>query len=119
MIEKDALLSVKLNQIVQSILEKKGEKIISLNFKSLNSSICDYFVIAEANNSRQVLSIAEEIEDRLRENLKIKPSHVEGRENAQWVLMDYFDIIVHIFQSESREFYGIERLWADAEKVTY
>jgi len=112
---KKELILTKLNQIVSAIQEQKGLNIITLNFEKIQNSICDYFVVCEATNNRQVGAIADEIEKQLIEKLKIKPSHIEGMENAQWVLLDYFDIVVHVFQDEYRSFYGIEKLWADAE----
>lgn len=80
------------------------------------TTFTDYFVICSANSSRQVQSISEEIEDSLRSK-KIRPLHVEGRTNAEWVLMDYGTFIVHVFNEKSRQFYDLERLWRDAEKV--
>lgn len=77
----------------------------------------DYFVICHASSSRQVLAIADSIEERLRDELRVKPKHVEGRRVADWVLMDFIDVVVHVFQDDKREFYGLERLWGDAPRV--
>jgi ribosome-associated protein len=77
----------------------------------------DYFVICHGSNSRQVLAIADEIEERLRAEDRLKPKHVEGRRVGDWVLMDFIDVVVHVFQDEKREFYGLERLWGDAKRV--
>jgi ribosome-associated protein len=74
-------------------------------------------VIAHGSSSRQVLAIADAIEEGLREDLRLKPKHVEGRRVADWVLMDFIDIVVHVFLEEKREFYGLERLWGDAPRV--
>jgi len=104
-----------LNQIIKAIQDKKGKNISTLNFENISNSICDYFVICEADNSRLVQAIAEEVEDKVRENSNMKPLCVEGKETANWVLLDYTDIVVHVFQDTYREFYSLEKLWADAE----
>jgi ribosome-associated protein len=80
------------------------------------TTFTDYFVICSANSSRQVQSISGEIEDALRAK-KVRPLHIEGFSNAEWVLMDYGTFIVHVFNEKSRQFYDLERLWRDAEKV--
>lgn len=77
----------------------------------------DYFVICHGSNTRQVLAIADAIEERLRETDHRKPKHVEGRRVGDWVLMDFIDVVVHVFQDERREFFGLERLWGDAKRV--
>ncbi len=77
----------------------------------------DYFVICHGSSSRQALAIADAIEDRLFDAGRRKPKHVEGRRVADWILMDFFDVVVHVFVDEKREFYGLERLWGDAPHV--
>jgi len=77
----------------------------------------DYFVICHGGSSRQVLAIADAIEERLFADGRRKPKHVEGRRVADWVLMDFIDVVVHVFVDEKREFYGLERLWGDAPRV--
>lgn len=77
----------------------------------------DYFVICHGSSSRQVLAIADAIEERLFDEGRRKPKHVEGRRVADWVLMDFIDVVVHVFVDEKREFYGLERLWGDAPRV--
>ena len=79
--------------------------------------IADVFVITNAPNTRQVRTIVEEIEKQLRERADVRPRSVEGLDDASWVLMDYGDIVVHVFLTETRAFYGLERLWADAVRV--
>jgi len=81
------------------------------------SDVTDYFLICHANSDRQVLAIVDGIEERLARDLDRRPSHVEGRRAAQWVLMDYVDFIVHVFRDERRQFYRLERLWGDAPAV--
>lgn len=81
------------------------------------SDVTDYFIICHGNSDRQVLAIADGIETTLRQSLGRKPSHVEGRKTADWVLMDYVDFLVHVFLEERRGFYRLERLWGDAPQI--
>ncbi len=108
-----------LTEAVKAIEEKKGNRIVSLEFTPEISSICDYFLICDASNIRQTKAIYENITERLRKNLKIKPDHVEGIENAEWILIDYIDVVIHIFLTEKREFYNLESLWADAKQTVF
>ena len=75
-------------------------------------------MICHGSSSRQVLAIADAVEERLREGAALKPKHVEGRRTGDWVLMDFIDVVVHVFQEEKRAFFGLERLWGDARRVT-
>lgn len=81
--------------------------------------ITDAFVIAAGSNTRQVRTIVDEVEKQLREQAAVKPRAVEGLDDATWVLLDYGDVVVHVFLHETREFYGLERLWADAERIPW
>ena len=101
--------------IIDCIQEKKGSGIVQINLTKINNSVCEYFIVAHADSNTQVKAIASHIENHLRKQYKIKSLHSEGYENAQWVLLDYNSIIVHIFQQETRNFYKLEELWADAE----
>jgi ribosome-associated protein len=98
-----------LNKIVDLALSKKAIELNVLDVRGL-SSIADYFVICSGNSEPQVKAIS----DHIRKGTSKKPHHIEGYENQKWILLDYFDIIVHIFKSEQREYYNLERLWADA-----
>ena len=82
-------------------------------------ALCQWFVIASAGNDRQVKAICDEVEAQLREQVGIKPKRVEGLGDRQWVLIDYGDIVVHVFQSEQREFYDLDRLWADVPRLAW
>jgi ribosome-associated protein len=104
--------------IVEAILDTKGEEVISLHFDKLENTVCKYFVICHANSNTQVKAIADHVEETARIKLKEKIWHSEGQENAQWVLLDYSDVVVHIFQTQIRYFYNLENLWADA-KIKY
>ncbi len=101
--------------IIDCIQEKKGSGIVHINLTKTNNSVCEFFIIAHGDSNTQVKAIAAHIEDYLRKQYKIRPLHTEGYENAQWVLLDYNSIVVHIFQQETREYYKLEELWADAE----
>jgi ribosome-associated protein len=81
--------------------------------------IVEAFVITSAPNTRQVRTIVDEVELRLREQAGVKPRSAEGLDDASWVLLDYGDVVVHVFLTETRDFYGLERLWADAERVEW
>ena len=81
------------------------------------SDFTDYFVICHGSSDRQVLAIAEAIEERLSGDLRLKPGHVEGRRGGDWVLLDYIEFVVHVFVEEKRSFYALERLWGDAPRV--
>jgi ribosome-associated protein len=106
------------NEIQAAVHAARGKKAIDLTVLDLRSlhSFTDYFVICSGQNVRQVQAIADAIKDSLRE-AEVRPAHVEGFERADWVLLDYFDFIVHVFSSERREFYALERLWGSAERV--
>ena len=101
--------------IVNGILEKKGKDITILNLTGLHNSMFDYFIICNGTSKPQTEAIAESIQYEVKKAIGENPRQVEGLVNAEWVLIDYFDVIVHVFQKEAREFYNLERLWADAE----
>ena len=103
-----------LDAIIEKALEKKASDLIVLNVTSL-TSITDYFLICSANTKPQIKAIC----DNIRKGTPHKPFHIEGYEKLSWVLLDYIDIIVHVFKTEEREYYNIEKLWADAPKKEY
>ncbi len=103
--------------ILDAIREKKGHQIVSIDLTEVENSICDFFIICHGESTTQVSAIAESIEKKLKEEASIRAHHVEGMQNNQWVLLDYFDILVHVFQEEYRSFYRLEELWADG-KIT-
>src|ERR1035441_5954004 len=102
--------------VVKGIEEKKGNENVCLDLKKNASSPCDYFVICEANSRTQVQAIAGSVEEFIKKETGSRPWHVEGMENAEWVLMDYVDVVVHIFQPHIRQHFGLEDMWADAER---
>lgn len=101
--------------IVEGIEEKKGEDIVVVDLKGVESSICQYFVICTGNSTMQIDAICDSVEEFARKQAGEKPVRIAGRENSQWVAMDYTDVIVHIFLPEVRDYYKIEDLWQDAE----
>jgi ribosome-associated protein len=98
--------------------DKKGEDIVVLDVGDI-LGIADAFVITSASNTRQVRTIVEEVEKQVREKSEAKPRAVEGLDDASWVLLDYGDVVVHVFLTETRAFYGLERLWSDAARVPW
>ena len=100
--------------IKEAIQEKKGSNIVVADLTKIEGTICQYFMICTGNSPTQVEAIAESVGDVVREKLGEKPAHVVGLENAQWVAMDYTDVLVHIFLPDVREYYDLEHLWEDA-----
>lgn len=101
--------------IIEAIQEKKGQGITKIDLRHLQNSVCDYFIICQGESNTQVNALADNIERLTTVNHKTSPHHVEGKENAHWILLDYFSIIVHVFQKEYREFYKLEDLWSDGK----
>ncbi len=98
--------------IAQLAVEKKGEDIVLMDMRGI-STMCDWFVLVSASSSRRINAISNTIQRRLSKE-HIFPLHVEGKHNSYWILLDYGDVVVHVFYSQIREFYGLERLWSDA-----
>lgn len=109
--KSEAILEI----IGEALLEKKATHIVSLDVRGL-TSITDFFVVCHANSDTQVKALAENVEDKMRENMHEKPWKREGLENKRWVVLDYVDVVVNIFLEEAREYYGLERIWNDAQK---
>ena len=96
--------------------DRKAQDLVALDIRSI-ASFAEYFLICSGNSTRQVQAITDEVTERLRDGLGARPLHTEGYDAATWVLLDYGDLIVHIFTGEARAFYQLERLWRDAERV--
>lgn len=105
--------------IVHGIQEKKGNEIVRLDLRGLHSSVADFFIICHADSSTQVKAIADSIEKEVFTATGEDPVRKEGLQNAEWILIDYMDVVVHIFKTEKRAFYKIEDLWGDAEFESY
>lgn len=103
--------------IIKGIDEVKGEDIQLLDLRDIENTVCDYFIICTGNSNTQVNAISGSVQKMVSKELKDKPWHIEGQTNAEWILMDYVNVVVHVFQNHVREFYDIESLWGDA-KIT-
>jgi ribosome-associated protein len=101
--------------IIGGIEEVKGKEITILDLREIENTVCDYFIVCEGTSNTQVNAIVNSIQKQVSKALKDKPWHIEGSENAEWVLMDYVNIVVHVFQKHIREYYDIESLWGDAK----
>lgn len=113
--KKGSALPTQIARVIQAAQDKKALDLVVLDLRKAGG-FTDYFVICAGSNSRQIKAIADGIVDALAAEGE-KPSHVEGYERSEWVLLDYFDFIVHIFAPETRVFYGLERLWGNAEHI--
>ncbi len=107
--------------IVEAMQEKKAKDIVVLDLRELNGAVCEFFVVCHGDSDTQVQAIADGIERDIKTKLQERPWHSEGKESAQWMLMDYVNVVAHVFYHEAREFYDIEGLWGDAkvEKIEY
>ncbi|PQJ73853.1 MULTISPECIES: ribosome silencing factor [Polaribacter] len=112
-VSADELIAV----IIKGIDDVKGENIQLLDLREIENTVCDYFIICSGNSNTQVNAISGSVQKVVSKEIKDKPWHVEGETNAEWVLMDYVNVVVHIFQKHVRDFYDIESLWGDA-KIT-
>ena len=101
------------------IQEKKGNEIVRLDLRNIFSSVSDYFVICHADSTTQVKAIANSVEEEIFKATQQDPWRKEGLEYGEWILLDYIDVVVHIFRTDKREFYGVEDLWGDAEIKYY
>tara|TARA_Y100000991_G_scaffold96533_1_gene72827 strand:+ start:159 stop:530 length:372 start_codon:yes stop_codon:yes gene_type:complete len=100
--------------IIQGMEDIKGEDISVLDLRKIENTVCDYFIICDGSSNIQVNSIISSINKVVRKGIKEKPYQIEGIENSEWVLMDYVDVVVHVFKKDKRNFYDIESLWGDA-----
>ncbi|MFQ3181373.1 MAG: ribosome-associated protein [Polaribacter sp.] len=110
-VSTDDLISV----IIQGIEEVKGENIQLLDLREIENTVCDYFIICSGNSNTQVKAISGSVQKLVSKQIKDKPWHIEGENNAEWILMDYVHVAVHVFQKQIRDFYDLESLWGDAQ----
>lgn len=101
--------------VVNGIQEKKGREIVVLDLRKIENAVSDFFIICEADSTTQVGAIARSVQEVVEKERGEKAWHSEGVQNAQWILIDYVSVVVHVFQKEIRQFYNLESLWADAE----
>lgn len=103
-----------INQIQAGMEEKKGRDIVIVDLSDIQDAICQAFIICTGNSPSHISALSDSVEETVRKNLNARPTAIDGLRNAQWVAMDYSDVIVHIFLREARDFYDLEHLWADA-----
>ena len=108
-----------LQVIADAMLDKKGQDVVSLDLRPIGTAISDYFIVCNADSAPAVVAIADHVEEKMIEHCRRKVTRTQGKENAFWVILDYGDIVVHVFQTPYRTFYRLEDLWADAEKTVY
>ncbi len=101
--------------IVKGIQEKKGKEITIMNLTNVHNSMCDYFIVCNGTSRTQTEAIADSVQEEVKKAVGANPRFKEGFINSEWILLDYFDVVVHIFQKETREFYQLEKLWDDAD----
>ncbi|RLD29998.1 MAG: ribosome silencing factor [Bacteroidetes bacterium] len=109
----DQLIAV----ILDGIEDVKGQNTNILDLRELENTVCDYFIICEGTSNTQVNAIVNSIQKKVSKEIKDKPWHIEGSNNAEWVLMDYVNVVVHVFQKHIREYYDIESLWGDEKTI--
>lgn len=105
----------KLTEIIEAITDKKGHKITLLDMTDIDTAPADNFIICQGKSTSQVSSVADSIRERLFKKLNLKPYNYDGYKNSQWIIIDYGEIMVHVFLPEQREFYNLEDLWSDAK----
>jgi ribosome-associated protein len=108
-------LTSEVDKAVRAVLDKKASDVVVLDLRN-TPAFTDFFILCSGHSTRQVKAIADAVEETLRAG-KVRPAHVEGYERGEWVLMDYFTFIVHVFTPQTRDFYSLERLWGDAERL--
>ncbi|MGI9532686.1 ribosome silencing factor [Lutimonas sp.] len=106
-----------ITEIIKGIEEVKGENISIIDLREIENTVCDYFILCDGTSNTQVSAISASIQKTVSKSIKDKPWHVEGEANAEWILLDYVNLAVHVFQKHVREFYNLEELWGDG-KIT-
>ena len=104
----------KINEIIEAITDRKGKKISLLDLKKIDTAPASNFIICQGSSTSQVSAIADSIRERLQKNLNTKPYNYDGYKNSQWIIIDYGDVMAHVFLPEFRDFYNLEELWSDA-----
>lgn len=106
---------VLIENVIEGIQDKKGVGIKVVDLRKIEDTICKYLVICQGNSPSQVLAICDSVEDTVRKRMGEKPTSIDGRQNAIWIALDYFDVVVHVFVPDAREFYDVDHLWEDAD----
>lgn len=115
MVKKETNADALIITIISGIEDVKGQHINILDLREIDNTVCDYFIICEGTSNTQVNAIVSAVQKKVSKELRDKPWHVEGLDNAEWVLIDYVNVVVHVFQKQIREYYDIESLWGDAK----
>jgi len=116
--KRKGVSSEKLSEvIVKGMQEKKAADIVVMDLRRVKNAVADFFVICSGNSDKQLDAIADSVDDEVYKTLKENPWHTEGKNNKEWMLLDYIDVVVHVFRKDKREFYALERLWGDADIV--
>jgi ribosome-associated protein len=101
--------------IVQGMQDKKASDIVVMDLRKVKNAVADFFIICSVNSDKQLDAIADSIDEKVSKTIKENPWHIEGKNNKEWMLLDYINVVAHIFKKDSRDFYSLERLWGDAE----
>lgn len=116
---KEAIKSSELSDlVVQGMLEKKASDVVVMDLREVHSAVADYFVICSGNSDTQIDAISDSIEEQVFKSYRQNPWKTEGKQNKEWVLIDYVDVVAHVFNKEKRAFYGLEDLWGDAKMTS-
>lgn len=115
---KSSILSL-VTTVVEALQELKGQEIVVLDLSEIAEASADFFIISSGTSSTHISGLGDRVEKNVKEYLGQFPSHVEGRKKQHWLLLDYFNVVVHIFDKEKRAFYDLESLWSDAKKTAY
>jgi ribosome-associated protein len=116
--KNEELDSAKLcDAIVEGMQENKAKDIVIMDLRGISNAVCDFFVICSGDSSTQVEGISNSVTRNTRKTLQEKPWHIEGKSNSEWVLLDYINVVAHVFYKDARSFYDIEDLWADAKRT--
>lgn len=118
MVKENVSADELISTIISGIEDVKGHDIDILDLREIENTVCDYFIITNGTSNTQVNAIVNSIQKKVSKTLQNKPWHVEGSDNAEWILIDYVNVVVHVFQKHIREFYDIESLWGDAKTTT-
>lgn len=105
--------------IINAILDKKGHRVVKIDLREIQEAVTDYFIVCHGDSDVQAKAIAANVEKEIKEKFGAKPFFSEGQSQADWVLLDYFDVVVHVFQREKRDFFQLEELWSDGTVTRY
>lgn len=113
--DKDISSDILSEWVVEGMLDKKAMDVVVMDLRNVKHAIADYFILCSGNSDTQIDAISDSVEEQIHKQSKQNPWKKEGKENKEWILLDYVDVVAHIFNKEKRTFYGLEELWGDAE----